>query len=393
MQDLDVIVVGAGPAGLAAACLLAVYGRSVTLAARPQSEMNDPRTVALMTPSLGLLARIGLWPGELRSKTEPLRKLRLVDDTGSTLKAPTITFDARELGEDAFGWNIPLNILIPALHHRARQLGVHLVEADAETVSTASDHILIQTGSGQNLRARVAIAADGRNSLLRQAAGIRTNSWVYEQAALATSFCHSGLHEGISTEYHKQAGPFTTVPMPGSRSALVWMERPERASQLLALSDSELAAEIQIGTHGSLGRISEVGPRRLFPMQGLTARDFAKNRVILIGEAAHVVPPIGAQGLNMSFRDAADAAGLLSGEDDPGNPALLADYDAMRRRDVQPRQQVIDIMNRSLLSGFLPLEAGRAAGLTLLSQFGPLRRAAMRYGLATNSGFSAGFHP
>jgi 2-octaprenyl-6-methoxyphenol hydroxylase len=171
------------------------------------------------------------------------------------------------------------------------------------------------------------------------------------------------------------------------------MERPERASQLLALSDSELAAEIQIGTHGSLGRISEVGPRRLFPMQGLTARDFAKNRVILIGEAAHVVPPIGAQGLNMSFRDAADAAGLLSGEDDPGNPALLADYDAMRRRDVQPRQQVIDIMNRSLLSGFLPLEAGRAAGLTLLSQFGPLRRAAMRYGLATNSGFSAGFHP
>ncbi len=386
MTDFDVIVAGAGPAGLAAACLLALDGRRVALVARQQGDATDPRTVALMQPSIRLLAHLGLWPGTLKDQTEPLRKLRLIDDTGAMFKAPTITFDPVELGEEAFGWNFPLRLLIPALFARARELGVDLTDADAAGAQPVSGGVSVTTTDGRRLQARAAIAADGRNSVLREAAGIRTNRWAYEQTALATSFAHSGAHDGISTEHHRQAGPFTTVPMPGNRSALVWMERPERASQLMALSDADLAAEIQIGTHGALGRVFDIGPRRLFPMQGLVARDFAKNRIILIGEAAHVVPPIGAQGLNMSLRDAAQAADLMEGEDDPGNAALLAKYDALRRRDVQPRQQVIDMMNRSLLSGFVALEAGRAAGISLLQQFGPLRRAAMQYGLAPSSG-------
>ncbi len=161
---------------------------------------------------------------------------------------------------------------------------------------------------------------------------------------------------------------------------------PARAAEIIALTDAELAAEIQIGTHGELGRISDIGSRRLFPMQGMVARDFAKNRIVLIGESAHVVPPIGAQGLNMSLRDAAQAAELMLGEDDPGQASVLSEYDALRRRDVQPRQQVIDLMNRSLLSGFMPFETGRALGVSLIAQFGPLRRAAMQYGLAPSSG-------
>jgi len=385
MSDFDVIVTGAGPAGLSAACLLALDGRRVALVAKEQGDATDPRTVALMQPSIRLLMHLGLWPGHMKQATQPLRKLRLVDDTGSLFKAPTITFDPAELGEEAFGWNFPLGILIPALFARAHELGVEFSGSDAAAVQTAPDSVSVTTTDGQRLTARVALAADGRNSLLRDAAGIRTNRWSYDQTALATRFDHSGPHDGISTEHHKTAGPFTTVPMPGNRSALVWMERPARAAELLALSDREIAAEIQIGTHGELGLISNVGPRRLFPMQGLVARDFAKSRIILVGEAAHVVPPIGAQGLNMSLRDAAQAADLMEGEDDPGNRGILADYDARRRRDVQPRQQVIDLMNRSLLSGYLAMETGRAAGMALLSQFGPLRRAVMQYGLAPSS--------
>ena len=386
MIDHDVIVAGAGPAGLAAACLLALDGRRVALVARQLGDASDPRTVALMQPSIRLLLHLGIWPGELKAATQPLRKLRMVDDTGSMFKAPALTFDPTELGEEVFGWNIPLGLLIPALFARAQELGVVHIGSDAASATMASDHVSVTTSHGQRIAARVAIAADGRGSVLREAAGIGTNRWSYDQSALATSFDHSGPHDGISTEYHKSAGPFTTVPMPGKRSSLVWMERPARAAELLALSDAELAAEIQIGTHGELGRVSNIGARKLFPMQGLVAREFAKHRIVLVGEAGHVVPPIGAQGLNLSLRDAAQAADLMQGEDDPGARAIIEDYDALRRRDVQPRQQVIDLMNRSLLSGYLGLEGGRALGLQVLARFGPLRRAVMQYGLAPSSG-------
>lgn len=393
MIDFDVIVAGAGPAGLAAACLLARDGRRVGLAAKAHGDAFDPRTVALMAPSIRLLEHLGLWPGTLREGTTPLRKLRLVDDTGSRFKAPTITFDPAELGEEAFGWNIPLGLLIPALDARAAALGVVMLKSDVGSARCLGSEVSLTLADGRTCLARAVLAADGRNSILRDAAGIATNRWAYDQVALATSFAHTAAHDGISTEYHKGAGPFTTVPLPGKRSSLVWMERPARVAELMALTDRQLAAEIQLQLHGDLGLVSDIGPRRAFPMEGLVARSFARNRIILVGEAGHVVPPIGAQGLNMSLRDAAQAADLMEGESDPGNAEVLSDYDALRRRDVQPRQQVIDLMNRSLLSGYLALEGGRAAALELISRFGPLRRAVMGYGLAPSSGLPRGMRP
>jgi 2-octaprenyl-6-methoxyphenol hydroxylase len=241
--------------------------------------------------------------------------------------------------------------------------------------------ISVSTNAG-SFAARLAIAADGRHSPLREAAGISCNAWTYDQMALATSFAHSGPHDGMSTEYHKYAGPFTTVPLPGNRSSLVWMERPERANELMAMSDRDLAIEIQLASHGELGKISEIGPRRLFPMQGVVAREFGRQRTLLIGEAAHVVPPIGAQGLNMSLRDAAQAAELIVGAADPGAHAIIDQYDRLRRRDVAPRQQVIDFMNRSLLSRSTALESARAIGLDMISLLPPLRRVVMRQGLS-----------
>ena len=354
MESYDVIVAGAGPAGLAAACLLAQDGRRVALVSS-SATAHDPRTVALMGPSLRVFEHIGIWPGELKIATTPLRRLRLVDDTGSRFKAPTITFDPADIGEEVFGWNFPLGLLIPALLRRATELGVTIIAAEASGASFDSASVTVRTTEGTGYTARLLLAADGRNSVLREAAGIRTNAWTYEQTALATSFAHSGPHDGVSTEYHKSSGPFTTVPLPGNTSSLVWLERPARAAELMDMADAGLAREIQLAGHGELGLVSAVGPRRLFPMRGMVARDFARSRTLLIGEAAHVVPPIGAQGLNMSLRDAAQAAELVAEHEDPGHPDIVRDYDLLRRRDVQPRQQAIDLMNRSLLLGFLGL--------------------------------------
>lgn len=387
--EFDVIVAGAGPAGLAAACLAAARGFRAALITGPRETRPDPRTVALMMPSLAVLEACGLWPADLREQTAPLRKLRLVDDTGALFAAPELVFSAREAGLDAFGWNIPLALLKPRLAARAVELGVKLQEASVAGYSADAEMAVVALDNGETLAARLVLAADGRNSALRQAVGIEMISWSYDQTAIAVSFAHSQPHHDISSEYHKQAGPFTTVPMPGRRSSLVWMERPERAEALMQLDDKALAAEIQVLSHGELGLVSDIGPRRAFPMSGARAAAFARNRVMLIGEAAHIVPPIGAQGLNMSFRDADDAITLATlarnkGED-IGAAKLLSEYDMRRQRDVRPRQTVIDLMNRSLLSAYLPLEAGRAAGLATLASFGPLRRFAMKRGLGGSS--------
>ncbi|MGE0004760.1 MAG: FAD-dependent monooxygenase [Parvibaculaceae bacterium] len=383
--DVDVIVAGAGPAGLLAACIAAGSGFTTALATGPGGTRPDPRTVALMMPSLSVLEAAGLWPGTLRDAAAPLRKLRLVDDTGAFFAGPELVFAAREAGLEAFGWNIPLAVLKPALEQRARDAGVRFHRASVAACSAGDGITSLALDDGAKLASRLVLAADGRHSLLRHAAGIDTVSWAYEQTAIALSFAHTHPHHGISSEYHKAAGPFTTVPLPGNRSSLVWMEKPARAAALMALDGNALAAEIQAMSHGELGLVSDIGPRQAFPMSGARAESFARDRVMLIGEAAHIVPPIGAQGLNMSFRDAHDAVALTAAArdrgEDFGSDEVLSDYDARRQRDVRPRQAVIDLMNRSLLSGYLPLDAGRAAGLAALAAFGPLRRFAMRAGL------------
>ena len=284
----DVMVTGGGPAGLAASCLIAGNGAKVVLVgAEDNVAAGDPRTIALMQPSIRLLAHLGLWPGPLQEHSCPLRRLRMVDDTGAPLPAPTLTFDPGELGEEIFGWNIPLALLAPALAEAARAAGVEFIAARADRADLAEDAARVTAGVDR-IEARLAIAADGRASLLRQAAGISCSRWSYDQAALATSFEHTGEHEGISTEYHRRAGPFTTVPLPGRRSALVWMEKPDRAAELMAMADTDLGREIQLASHGNLGRVGTIGARKLFAMEGLSARTYGARRVLLVGEAAHV---------------------------------------------------------------------------------------------------------
>ena len=383
--DFDVIIAGSGPAGLVAACLAARHGFATAMITGPQTDRPDPRTIALMMPSLAVLEECGIWPAMVQEWAAPLRKLRLVDDTGALLSAPELVFSASELGLAAFGWNIPLARLKPALEARARDLGV-IFHADS-VLGFAGDRekATLSLSGGRTLPTKLAVAADGRNSVLRRAVGIAMISWSYDQMAIAVSFAHSQPHRDVSSEYHKPAGPFTTVPLPGRRSSLVWMEKPARALELMKFDDRALAAEIQALSHGELGLVSDIGPRQSFPMSGARAETFARDRLMLIGETAHVVPPIGAQGLNMSLRDAEDAVALISAArgngEDFGSAKVLGDYDRRRKLDVRPRQAVIDLMNRSLLSGYLPMEAGRAAGLTALAYFDPLRRFAMSMGL------------
>ena len=381
----DVAVVGAGPAGLAAALGIAREGAKVAVIG-PQADPSDNRTAALFTGSLQLLRNLGAWE-ECSGTGTPLLAIRIIDDMGALLRAPEVLFTAAEVGLDAFGSNIPNVVLTQALRRgAAASASLTLLETSVTNIDIGPASVDLRLADGSSLNARLLIGADGRKSLCRSAAGIGTRAWAYEQSGLTCTFAHQRPHAGISTEFHRPAGPLTVVPSPGRTSSLVWVDRPAIAQRLAGLDETAFRGALETRLQGLLGPVGEMGPRAVFPLSGLVALSAARNRVALVGEAAHVIPPIGAQGLNLGLRDAAliaDCVGeALRLGGDIGSPQTLERYARARRLDIVTRAWSIDVLNRSLISGFLPVQLLRGLGLHALKAIGPLRRLAIREGLA-----------
>ncbi|MGH6725881.1 MAG: UbiH/UbiF family hydroxylase [Pseudolabrys sp.] len=379
------IVVGGGPAGLTAGIALAGAGIATVLVA-PRPTRRDNRTTALFAGSVTALETIGVWPLCV-THASPLKIMRIVDDTGRLWRAPEVKFSADEIGLEAFGHNIENSHLIAALGRRAGALGnLQPIEDEAQSVTSHGDAVTMKLKSGQALSASLVIAADGRRSLCRAAAGIAVDDRDYKQVALTVCVKHARPHRDTSTEFHTPSGPFTLVPLPGQRSSVVWVLDPAQAEGVAALGDAGLAQEIERASHSILGKITVEPGRGMFPLSVATARHLGAKRIALVGEAAHVIPPIGAQGLNLGLRDAASIGELVvaaqrNGEDIGGDDVLAA-YEKMRRADVTSRTLAIDLLNRTLLTDFLPVQGMRGLGLYMIDHIGPLRRAVMREGVA-----------
>ena len=384
-QVYDTAVIGGGPAGLTAAIALAAAGAKTALLAR-RVPYADNRTTALLGASTDLLERLDVWP-RCRDKAAALRTMRLVDDTGRLIRAPEVRFTSDEIGLEQFGYNIDNRSLMVALEERAAELpNLTRFDGEAAAIDPRDELVTVSTGKGEPLAARLVIGADGRQSPSRKAAGIGVSRRDLHQSALTFNISHSRPHQGISTEFHTAQGPCVFVPLPGNRCSVVWVATTREAERLMSLSDEELSEAAERQSHSILGRIQVEAGRNLFPLTIERPEQFASHRVALVGESAHVVPPIGAQGLNMGLRDAADIADIagdaLSRGEDPGSSAVLARYQSAPRAHVASRVIALDVANRSLLTDFLGLQSLRAAGMHLLGSFGPLRRLAMREGLA-----------
>jgi 2-octaprenyl-6-methoxyphenol hydroxylase len=378
-------VVGGGPAGLATAIALAQAGIDTVLIAR-RSPYADNRTTALLGGSVDFLESLDVWR-RCRADAAALRTMRLVDDTRRLIRSPEVKFSSDEIGMEAFGYNIENRILMIAMEARAAELqNLVRVDDDAESVVTGESSVTITTKQGQSLSAFLVAGADGRHSLCREAAGIGVKRRDLGQSALTLNVTHTRPHENCSTEFHTESGPCVFVPLPGERSSIVWVVKPEEAARLKSLDEAALALAAERQSHSILGKLTIAPGRHVFPLAIENPDHLAAKRIALVGEAAHVLPPIGAQGLNMGLRDAADLSGIVRDAflrgTDPGDDTVLQRYARARRADVFSRTFAVDMANRTLLSDFLPAQSLRAAGMHLLDRVGPIRRLAMREGLS-----------
>jgi 2-octaprenyl-6-methoxyphenol hydroxylase len=380
MDAFDIAVVGAGLAGSLAALALADSGSRVVLVA-PPARAHDGRTTALMDQSIAFLKTLDLW-AEVEQHAAPLETMQILDGTARLLRAPPVAFRSSEVGLAAFGYNIPNAPFLEVLDARiAATDAIIRVESGVTAANAFETGVGLVLDNGERIMASLVIGADGRKSKIRESAAIGVKAWSYPQAALVLNFSHERPHGNVSTEFHTESGPFTQVPLPGRRSSLVWVLPPQEAARLRALPLAEISRAVEERMQSMLGSVSVEGGVQSFPLSGMTAERFGKGRIALVGEAAHAFPPIGAQGLNLSLRDIMALRELVADR----APADFADigerFDRKRQADIRSRTLSVDLLNRSLLSDFLPVQFLRSAGLHLLSTLGPLRSIVMREGI------------
>jgi len=393
-MDCDIIIAGGGVAGLTAACAFGAARFSV-ICVEPSPPVTDAasagadlRTTAFLTPSIDLLQAAGLW-ARLAHYAAPLQVMRIIDAGGvDPVPRATRDFVASEITDAPFGWNLSNWLLRREMLERMEELpNVTFLQGQSCTGLLARDDAAIVTlsGGGQ-LRARLALAADGRNSTLRAAAGIGVKTIPYAQSAIVFAVAHDAPHGNVSTEIHRTGGPFTLVPLQDQNgrpaSSVVWMERRDQAARLMALGDGAFQAATNTRSAGVLGPLTVISPRQSWPMMGQFARAMTGQRLALVAEAAHVVPPIGAQGLNMSLADIAALLDLARARPEGlGDAVMLAAYSRARHAEVVARVLGIDALNRASMATAQPLRDLRQVGLNMLHGFAPLRRAAMKAGL------------
>lgn len=377
--QFDVAVIGGGLSGYAAALGAVQCGMRVFHAAPTGGK--DPRTSALMMPTLAFLQTLGVFDPD-DPLGVPLSHIHLIDCTNRLVRAGETHFSAAEIGQASFGYNIVNVDLLRALRdaclahtaYCARDASMdQLEQGDADTQLLSFSH-----GSGVN--ASLVIGADGKASAVRAMNDIALKKWSYPQSALVCDLECGFDHEDTSFELHYEFGPFTLVPAGGSRSNLVWVDEPGVLAQAMALSDEAFEAQLAEKSHGILGTLRLASRRFVFPLAGGRAACFGRSGSVLVGEAAHYFPPIGAQGLNLGLRDVADLISLL--KDAPKSlSALPSAYDQARREDIRQTTFMVDTLNRSLLSGFLPVQIARSMGIWALGHSSQLRQHAFASGM------------
>jgi len=393
-MDHDILVSGGGIAGLTATAAFAQAGFNVICVdpAKPvtvrDAQGADLRSTAFLQPAHALLEEVGLWT-RLAPHAQPLQIMRIIDAGGPEPEARmSKEFDAADISDHPFGWNLPNWLL-------RREMAAHLetlpnvtykTGVGARTLFTRTAEARVGLSDSTRVSARLVIAADGRGSPMREAAGINVSTTRFGQKALAFAVTHETPHENVSTEIHRTGGPFTLVPLPDHEgrpsSAIVWMEEGPKAKALYEMSEDSFEVAMNTRSCGVLGLLKLASQRTIWPIISQHADRLSSERLALIAEAAHVLPPIGAQGLNMSLSDIRALRDLaIARPEGLGDAAMLDAFHKARFNDIRLREAGITLLNQTSMLSAAPLRDARAAGLNALYSFAPLRKSIMQMGL------------
>ncbi len=381
----DVAISGASFAGLALALALSdALGPDFKMALIdriPASEARpDARAFALSAASRHLLEAIGAWP----AVAAEAQAVEGIDITDSSLEAGVrpvlLAYDNVTEGGEAATHIVPVAPLSQALRAKVAERPSITVFAPAEAKSFAAEETSARIGlaDGRQILASLVVAADGRKSALREAAGIKIIGWSYPQTGIVTTVRHERGHAARAVQHFLPAGPFAILPLTGDRSCITWTEDAREAKRIMALDDDGFLAEVEKRFGGKLGAIEVAGPRRSWPLELHLARRYVGPRFALAGDAAHGVHPLAGQGLNLALRDVAALAeavteGVRLGFD-AGNAQSLQRYERWRRFDSAISAAAFDAINRLFASDMTLLRSVREAGLGLVDRMPALKR-------------------
>ncbi|MBV9541408.1 MAG: FAD-dependent monooxygenase [Alphaproteobacteria bacterium] len=390
MRKADVIIGGGGMVGMTLAVALAKGGLHVVVAdpipaAAATDAKFDGRVSALAYASVRMYQALGVWP-HLEKDAQAIEQILVTDGKIGGAPSPfSLHFDAQEVSAKALGHIVENRHIRTGLFAAAETLpNLTLIAPAALTnLETTTAGITATLSNGEQVTAQLAVAADGRDSPMRDLMGLKVIAWSYPQMGIVATVEHSKPHNGVAYEHFLPSGPFAILPMTGNRSSLVWTEDETLAPSMMKLDAESFDAEIarRFGDH--LGATKAAGPRWSYPLKFHLARGFVSERFALCGDSAHGIHPIAGQGLNLGLKDAAaltetvlDAARLGL---DIGNLGTLQKYERWRRFDSFALSVATDGLNRLFSNDIAPIRAIRDLGMGLVDAFGPARRFFMRH--------------
>jgi 2-octaprenylphenol hydroxylase len=386
VERYDILIAGGGLVGASLACAL---GKSELKVALVESgdipkipAVDDPvglRVSAITRASQRIFQNLGVWETIKSRRISPFREMKIWEEDGYG----RIHFDSAEIGEDTLGFIIENQLIQAALYERCNHFeNIHVISDSIQLFTVQEDSVDVELSNGPSLKTRLLVGADGRDSSIREQAGIKTKGWDYQQTAVVACVTPEKSHQETAWQRFLSTGPLAFLPLSNGDCSIVWSTTPEEAERLLALPDDKFCEKLEDAFGSKLGKILNVGTRAAFPLCLQHATSYVQPRIALAGDAAHAIHPLAGQGVNIGLLDAATLAEVLiqssSQEKDPGAYAVLRKYERWRKGENMAMMAAMDGFKKAFGSDLEPVKMLRGLGLNFANQTAPLKNLIMR---------------